>query len=146
MLWNDLFSKENEPTAEQIQEFVATPLWSELADYLQTTYNTKPKIEYSNCAMDGGIWKGWNIKYKKSGKSLCTLYPKQSYFLSLITVSEKDIAEADLLIPLCCDYIKDLYNNAVPCHIGKMLGIDVTSDEILCDMKELIALRVKPKK
>ncbi len=142
MLWSELFDKEHEPSDGQIAEFVSTPLWCNLADHLQQTYNSKPKIEYSACAMDGGIWKGWNVKYKKSGKSLCTLYPKHGYFLSLITVSEKDAAEADLLIPHFCDYVKGLYNRAeFAKHYGKMLGVEVTSEEILQDMKELIALR-----
>jgi AraC family transcriptional regulator len=142
MIWNELFGKEHEPSEEQIAEFIATPLWADLTDYLEQTYKIKPKSSYSGCAMDGGIWKGWNIKYKKSGKSLCTLYPKQGYFLSLITVSEKDAAEADLLIPLCCDYVKDLYNRAeFGKNYGKMMGIEVTSEEILRDMKELIAIR-----
>lgn len=146
MQWNELFGKEHEPPNAQIADFVATPLWDDLAEYLQKTYNIKPKIEYSGCAMDGGIWKGWNVKYKKGGKSLCTLYPKQGYFLSLITIAEKDAAEADLLIPLCCDYVRVLYNQArFGKNYGKMLGLEVTSEEILRDMKELTALRVNNK-
>jgi AraC family transcriptional regulator len=144
MTWNELFDKEHEPSEKQIAEFIATPLWGDLAEYLQQACKAKPKSSYSGCAMDGGIWKGWNIKYKKSGKSLCTLYPKQGYFLSLITVSEKDAAEADLLVPICCDYMKDLYNRAeFGKNYGKMMGIEVTSEEILRDMKEFIALRAK---
>ena len=144
LLWNELFGKETEPSNEQLEEFVATPLWSDLADHLRKTYNTQPKLSYSGCNMDGGSWKGWNVKYKKSGKSLCTLYPKQGYFLSLITIAEKDAAEADLLIPICCDYVKTLYDRTeFRKNYGKMLGIEVTSEEILRDVKELIALRVK---
>ena len=146
LLWSELFGKENEPSYEQIEEFVATPLWGALADHLQKTYNAKPNLSYSGCNMDGGIWKGWNVKYKKSGKSLCTLYPKQGYFLSLITIAEKDADEADFLIPLCCDYVKDLYSSAeFGKNHGKMLGLEVTSEEILRDMKKLMALRVKKK-
>ena len=142
--WSDLFGKEHEPTIEQIQEFVATPLWGELADYLQQTYKVKPKVEYSGCKMDKGAWKGWNVKYKKSGKSLCTLYPKQGYFLSLITIAEKDVSEADLLIQLCTDYVQELYHRTeFGKNYGKMLGIEVTSEDILRDMKEFMALRVK---
>lgn len=147
MLWNELFDKENEPSDSQISEFVATPLWNDLTGYLRQTYNIQPTLSYSGCAMDGGLWKGWNVKYKKSGKSLCTLYPKQGYYLSLITIAEKDAAEADFLIPLCCDYVKDLYSCAqFGKNYGKMLGMEVTSEEILRDMKNLIALRVKPRK
>ena len=55
----------------------------------------KPILSYSNCAMDKGIWKGWNVKYKKSGKALCTLYPKQGYFQALVVIGAKE--SADLL-------------------------------------------------
>jgi AraC family transcriptional regulator len=146
MLWNELFGKEHEPSEEQIAEFVDSPLWGDLTHYLQQTYRVKPKSSYSGCAMDGGIWKGWNVKYKKGGKSLCTLYPKQGYFLSLITIAEKDAAEADFLISHCCEYVQDLYNRAeFGKNYGKMLGLEVTSEEILRDMKELISLRVNNK-
>jgi len=30
--------------------------------------------------------KGWNVKYQKSGKSLCTLYPEQDSFTVLIVI------------------------------------------------------------
>ncbi len=144
--WSERFGKEQEPSNEQIEEYVATPLWGALADHLRQTYNTKPNLSYSGCAMDGGIWKGWNVKYKKSGKSLCTLYPKHGYYLSLITIAEKDADEADLLISACCDYVKDLYTRTqFAKHYGKMLGLEVTSEEILRDMQELMALRVKKK-
>ncbi len=144
MLWNELFDKEHEPSNEQIAEFLDTPLWDDLSNHLQQVYKVKPKKEYSGCAMDEGVWKGWNVKYKKNGKSLCTLYPKQGYFLSLITVSEKDAVEADLLISLCCDYTKDLYNRGeFKNHYGKMMGFEVTSEEILRDLKNLIPLRAK---
>ncbi|MDR1674241.1 MAG: DUF3788 domain-containing protein [Oscillospiraceae bacterium] len=146
MQWYDLFDKEHEPTVSEVSEFIAAPLWSELADYMRQTYNAEPNLSYSSCAMDGGIWKGWNVKYKKSGKSLCTLYPKQGYFLLLIAVSVKDIPEADLLAPLFGDYVKNLYNTAeVGKNYGKMLGLEVTDEEILRDVKKLIELRVRPR-
>jgi hypothetical protein len=43
--------------------------------------------------------------------------------------------------------VKELYNVAeFGKNYGKMMGIEVTSDEILRDMKELMALRVGGKK
>lgn len=68
MLWNELFNDGHEPSNNQIKEYVDTPLWDDLADYLQQTYNVKPKLFYSSCSMDKGFWKGWNVKYKKVGK------------------------------------------------------------------------------
>ncbi|MCL2699343.1 MAG: DUF3788 domain-containing protein, partial [Defluviitaleaceae bacterium] len=91
MQWHELFNKEHEPSDNQIKEFVNTPLWDDLADSLRQTYNVKPKLSYSGCAMDSGMWKGWNIKYKKSGKPLCTAYPKQRYLLLLVPIGPREM-------------------------------------------------------
>jgi len=141
-LWSELFNKEQEPQDEQIREFVNTPLWDEFDEYLQQTYAIKPKPAYSGCNMDKGLWKGWNVKYKKKGKTLCTLYPKQGYFLALVQIGTKEISAADVLIKTCGEYMQGLYNEAQEGTIGKFLAIEVTDETILNDMKELIALRV----
>jgi hypothetical protein len=113
MQWNELFNKENEPTENQIKKFVATPLWDDLTSHLQETYNVKPKYSYSNCSMEKGFWKGWNVKFQKSSKSLCTLYPKQGYFMALIPLE------------------------------GESNSIEVKSKKSLKDVKSMVALRVE---
>ena len=145
MLWNELFGSEQQPSENQIVEFVDTNLWVDFENHLQQTYNVSPKMFYSCCSMDNGFWKGWNIKYKKSSKSLCTIYPKQSYFVVLVNISEKEAAEADLLIPLCDKYTQELYKQTKSGKNGKALAISVTNTNILCDVKELVALRARVK-
>jgi len=142
MLWNELFGNEQVPSENQIVEFVDTTLWVDLRNYLQQTYNVLPKMFYSCCSMDKGFWKGWNIKYKKNGKSLCTLYPKQGYFVALVPVGAKEAAETELLIPICDKYTQDLYSQTKSGTNGKSLALNVTSKNILRDVKELVALRV----
>ena len=69
--------------------------------------------------------------------------PKSGYFLSLITIAEKDSAESDLLIPICANYVQELYHGtAFRKNYGKVLEIEVTSEDILRDMKEFMALRI----
>ncbi|MCL2696167.1 MAG: DUF3788 domain-containing protein [Clostridiales bacterium] len=145
MLWSQLHPADQEPLEEQINTFVDTPLWDDLAQHLQQTYCIQPKLSYSNCAMDKGEWKGWNVKYKKSGKALCTLYPKQGYFVLLLVVGEKQSPEADLLIPACDAYTQELYNKTPFVMGGKWLAMEVTNENILRDAKNFIALRVNPK-
>lgn len=141
MQWSELWNKEHEPSDAQIKEYVETPLWQDLTDYLQQTYHVKPKLFYSRCSMENGFWKGWNVKYQKSGKSLCTLYPKQGYYAALINVGPKEATEAEFLLPLCTEYTQDLYKHAKSGTTGKSLGICVTSEDVLNDVKELVALR-----
>ena len=100
MLNYEAFSKENQPTEDEIKDFIGTNIlavFSDLDNHLREDYKVKPKFAYSSCAMDGNIWRGWNIKYQKSGKSLCKIYPQQDYFLVLIPgkwfeVRSKDVA------------------------------------------------------
>ena len=145
MLWNEMYSDEHEPSENEVAEFIKSPLWGDLANHLQQTYNVKPKLSYSNCAMDGGNRKGWNVKYAKNGKSLCTLYPKEGHFLALVTIGAKEISEADLLIPLCGEYVQGLYCKSKSSTGGKSPAIEVTSGDVLEDMKNLIAVRATKK-
>ena len=84
MLNFETFDKAIQPTEAQLRDFVGTELFVDLHNYICDRYKVKPKMAYSNCAMDNNIWRGWNIKYQKSGKSLCTIYPQQGYFLVLV--------------------------------------------------------------
>lgn len=94
MQWSELYDDRREPLDNLIKEFVDTPLWDDLANYLQQTYNVGPKLFYSCCSMQQGFWKGWNVKYKKSGKALCTLYPKQGYYIALVAVGASSLTSS----------------------------------------------------
>jgi len=141
MEWCELYSAENEPSEKQIKKYVDSPLWDDLTDYIQQTFKSKPKLSYSNCAMDKGFWKGWNVKYKKSGRALCTLYPKKGFILSLVPIGLRDMNEAELLMPLCTEYVQNIFKQAPSMHIGKSLAIEVRDEDVLNDLKSLIKLR-----
>ena len=49
-------------------------------------YNCKEQIEFSSCSWEYG----WNVKFKKSGKTLCTIYPRENYFTVLVVVGKKE--------------------------------------------------------
>ena len=146
MQWNELFDAAHTPSDSQIKEFTGTPLWDKLDSYLRQTYNIQPKLSYSNCAMDKGMWKGWNAKYKKSGKSLCTLYPKQGYFLALVPIGSRELHAAEMIMPLCTAYTQTLYKQAVSGYHGKSLAFDVKDEGIVDDIKRLTAIRVESMK
>jgi len=142
MQWSELFGKEQEPSNRKIKEFVDTPLWDSLDHFLKQTYNVKPKFAYSNCSMEKGMWKGWNVKYQKSGKSLCTLYPKKGYILALVPIGIRAMNEAELMMPLCTEYTQNLFKQTTSGHNGKSLAFELKNEDVLQDMKRLIELRV----
>ena len=139
MKWSDRYSKADMPDMGKISAFVASPLWGELCSHLESLYAVSPQIDYSVCSGAPG----WNVKYRKSGRSLCTLYPDDGFFTCLISVGSREATEAELLLSNCTETIRTLYWNTKPFNGGRWLMIPITSAEILDDTERLIALRVR---
>ena len=137
MDWNLLYSNVTPPTWEQVTEYIGSPLWAEFNERIQSAYQIKPCMEYSRCSMQAG----WNIKYKKGGKSLCTLYPMQGYFIALVVVGSHELTEAEFLMPQCSDYVQTVFKNTKTGNGQKWLMLDVRDREIMDDVFCLINLR-----
>ena len=100
MLNFEKFDKYKQPSEAEVRDFVNTGLLDDIDSHMRDNYKVKPKYAYSACAMDGNIWRGWNIKYQKSGKSLCTLYPQQGYFLALVPGKSFEVRSEEALVDL----------------------------------------------
>ena len=139
MLWKNLYGIENMPEMKDIEKYVGSPLWSELCLFAENECGARRYIEYSKCSMK----KGWNVKYKRNGRALCTLYPGEKVFECMVSVGRKEASEAELILPGCSKYIKELYENTEGLNGAKWLMIEVAYEEILVDVKKLIKLRMK---
>lgn len=137
MDWNALYSNEQPPSLEQVTEYINNPLWTDFNNRIQFTYRTRPCMEYSRCSMQAG----WNIKYKKGGKSLCTLYPMQGYFIALVVVGSRELTEAEFLMQRCSDYVQTVFKNTKTGNGQKWLMLDVRDSGIMDDVFSLINLR-----
>ena len=76
MDWNILYTNGDAPSLKQIAEYIDNPLWAEFDSRIRSAYRIKLYMDYSRCSMQPG----WNIKYKKSGKSLLYLLPNAGLF------------------------------------------------------------------
>jgi hypothetical protein len=140
MEWSNLFIKDTPPSWADIDAYINHALWRELNAYLQNAYNAQPKLTYSCCPAQ----KGWNIKYQKSGKSLCTLYPLPGFFIALVVIGNKEQGEAESLLPRCSQYTQELYRKTTFSCGGRWLMLHVMDQAVLRDAVNLIQLRVKP--
>ena len=104
---------------------------------LTTADRTVPRIEYSRC----GMAPGWNVKYKKGGRALCTLYPAAGSFTCLVCIGQREAMAAEALLPLCSPPVRQLYHTASPLNGSRWLMIPVTDEAVLTDVKELIGIR-----
>lgn len=139
MEWKELYGIDSQPEMTDIEKYIGSKLWNELCCFAEDECSAKRYIEYSRCSMNTG----WNIKYKKSGRALCTLYPDKNIFECMISIGRKEAEEAELIIPSCCKYIRELYEKTALFNGSRWLMIEVSSEEILDDVKKLIKLRMK---
>ncbi len=138
-MWYELYNQDNKPAMDNVRSYVKSSLLDDLCSFIETAYAAKPALEYSKCSMQ----KGWNIKYKKSGKSLCTIYPMEGYFIVLVVIGNKEQPDADILVSSCCSYVEKLYKETKFSCGGKWLMIEIREAEQLRDAIEFIKLRAK---
>ena len=141
MNWFERYPKAIQPTLQEISDFIASPLWNGLCTWAEESYQIEPKVEHSTCSGAPG----WNVKYRKSSRALCTLYPDDGQFTAMVTIGAKEAPEAELLLPTCSDYIRELFARTQTFNGARWLMIRVTDAAVLEDVKKLIRLRVAPR-
>ena len=134
----DLQDKNTCPTIEEIGEYVRNPVFTLFCSEIKDTYKCNEKIEYSSCSWE----KGWNIKFKKAGKTLCTIYPKEHYFTVLVVVGTKEKAAVEEILPECTAELQSIYNQTQEGNEQRWLMVDLEDKESLYnDLLRLIQIR-----
>lgn len=131
-----------EPNMEEMSTFINNPLFAELCQYLEKEYKALCKIEYSK-----DVWlRGWNIKFKKAGKSLCTVYPKEDYFTVLVVVGNKEKESVENVLPQMSGEIQKIYAETKEGNGQRWLMIDLkTRGAVYSDVLNLIRIRRQSK-
>lgn len=141
MEWSALFGPEQQPTLEEIDGYIGNAWWREINTALQTGYKVQPFLSYSKCSAQPG----WNVKYRKGGKSLCTLYPMAGFFIALVTIGNKELDEVEMTLPSYTEYTQALFKSTPFSCGGRWLMINVTEKAVLDDVINLINIRVRAK-
>lgn len=126
------------PTLEELGEYVGNPVFGEFCKEIQETYKTESRMEYSKCSWEPG----WNVKYKKSGKSLCTIYLREQYFTVLVVIGRKEKERAEELLLTCAPVLQQIYEETKEGNGQRWMMIDLEdADEVYHDVLRLIELR-----
>lgn len=138
----DILNRSHEPSTEEMADFIegsGNLMWRELTSFIESGFKVKKQIDYSICSGKPG----WNLKYKKSGKALCTLYPEKESFIALIVLGQADRDLFDLMKGEYSSYLGDLYDKTKVFNGTKWLMINMTDQYILNDVKNLILLKTR---
>lgn len=121
----DIQNKGYCPSLEEIEEFVNNPVFAQFCTEVKTKYKCNEKIEFSSCSWEYG----WNVKFKKAGKSLCTIYPKGGYFTVLVVVGQKEKSAVESILHKCTPELRETYRQTETGNGQKWLMIDLEDRE-----------------
>lgn len=136
-----LKDKENVPTDKLIKQTIGEknyPSWQELKRYLDKAYKITPELIFY------GEKYGWCYRYRKSGKTLCTLFPEKGAFTILITLGKQELEklkpQLDLLTTVCRKSLK----SAKQFHDGKWFWMRMPDMGNIEDMRTILQVKRKP--
>ena len=134
----DKYDKHYCPTLEELGEYVRNPVFFQFCTQLKEQYQCSEKIEFSSCSLEIG----WNIKFRKAGKTLCTLYPRESYFTVMVVVGRKEKEAVEKMLPDCTPQLRDIYQRTKEGNGQRWLMIDLEDQgDIYRDVFRMIEIR-----
>lgn len=129
------------PTPRNVTPYLgarAHGLWSDLTGYLAEHYEHAPLPEF------GGAKYGWSIRYRKSDKTLVTLFPESGSFTVLVVLGYKEVAKADALVGQFSVKVAQEFLATSQLHDGRWLWIRPTSKKDIASIKLLLEVKRRP--
>ena len=132
--------KECQPSHDEVLAALGAtaPLWERLVRFIADTYQMPGEWSY------GGKKYGWNLWYRKSGKSLTSLYPQQDHLIAQVVLGREE-GERALALQLG-NHVGGMLRDAPLLHDGRWLFIPVTSETDAADVEQLLLVKRRPLK
>lgn len=130
------------PDIFEISNYIGNSLFDSFCEFMDREYKALRKIEYSK-----DVWaRGWNIKLRKAGKSLCVIYPKENYFTVLVVIGNKEKEKVEEILPQLSDEMQTIYRETKEGNGQRWLMIELHSNDcIYQDTLKLIRIRRESK-
>ena len=141
MPFQRMMDKEHEPTDNDIIEYIGekSKLWVELHDYLEKNYDFLPETIFY------GKKYGWTIRYRKSGKTLCSFFPEKDSFTVLITLGRKEVEETKNQMSILSSNVQSIFKEAKQLRDGRWLWIRVETHLDVSSIRTLLNTKRKPR-
>ena len=141
-LYKRLLDKEHKPDKERILKTLgktAGVAWNDLQQFLGTYYDFAPETVFYASKY------GWTVRYRRSGKTLCSLFPEEGAFSVLLILGRKEAGKAILILNEFSTDLQKIIMDTEQLHDGRWLWIRVLAIYDIDDIKELIKIKKKPK-
>ncbi|UCH02473.1 MAG: DUF3788 domain-containing protein [Candidatus Bathyarchaeota archaeon] len=137
-----MIDKAQKPTDEEMVSYIGEPArqaWLEIRQFLDDHYDIPPETIFY------GAKYGWTIRYRKSGKTLCSLFPEHGGFTVLITLGRKESEKALSMRDELSAKTNKLLGDTNQLHDGRWLWIRVLTASDTHDVKKFLQIKRKPK-
>ena len=131
--------KDRKPSPRQISQALGArkPLWDRLLKFIASNYQIPPDLSY------GGKNYGWNLWYRKSGKTLVSLYPQDTHLVAQIVLGSAQ-AEQAMALNLGKN-VRQVIEAAPQLHDGRWLFIKVRTERDAKDVEALLQIKKQPR-
>jgi len=137
-----MIDKTHIPTEEEMESFIeeqAREPWLEIRRFIEDRYDLTPETIFY------GTKYGWTVRYRKSGKTLCSLFPEKGGFTILIVLGKKESEKALSMRDELSSKIQKILRDMEQLHDGRWLWIRLLTTKDTDDIKKLLRIKRKPK-
>ncbi len=131
--------KEHQPTTTEVFDALGAQqaLWDGLTQFIADNYPIPGEWNF------GGKNYGWNLWYRKSGKTLVTLYPQKGLFVAQIVLGNDQVEQA-LHLKLGKN-VGTVLTETPQLHDGRWLFIKVKTEKDVKDIQQLLRVKRRPR-
>jgi len=131
----------HQPTKEEIKSALGScfPLWEHLTSFIKKTYKLK-----GTWSTWGPAKTGWNLRYKRKGRSLVALHPLREQILVQVVLGKVE-AERALQLKFG-EKITMMLHDTPQLRDGRWLHIPLTSEADVKDVEKLLLTKMQPPK
>jgi len=129
------------PTEQEITDFIGGPAkraWVRLRDFLKENYDIVPEMIFDKK-------QGWDIRYRKSGRTLITLTPEKGAVRILIVLGREESEKALSMKNELSSKMLRFIENTKQLHDGRWLWIRLFQTKEAEDVERLVLMKRKPK-
>lgn len=139
-----MYDRTRKPKDSDIINFIsdsdAIASWKQIQEYLKAHYDLLMETIYY------GDRYGWVVRFRKSGRTIVSLFPEKNSFSFLIVYGKKEIDKFSSQESEFLPAIVEVFKTTKKLHDGKWLWIQVIDSTYFENLKKLIAIKRKPKK
>ena len=138
-----MMDKTNKPTEHQILRIIgeqAQDAWLDIIAFIEDHYNFEPETVFY------GTKYGWTIRYRRSGRTLCSLFPEKDGFTVLITLGKKESETVLSILDDLSSKTRKIIEETKQLRDGRWLWIRLRAIDDTDDIKKLIQVKKRPKK